>query len=123
MERFVHLLSKEARKRLIEILLERRGLRETSALLGVTPASISKYRYGAMHPSDETLARALKAMEEEELGEAARVIFYDLYSGFLEFIEWAVQKGVLEREMAERLDSLSSRVSASLPKRGRITIR
>ncbi|MEN2999574.1 MAG: transcriptional regulator [Acidilobaceae archaeon] len=122
MERFVHLLSKEARRRLIEIIIEKRGTREASSVLGVTPASISKYRYAEMHPSDSTLMRALEAMDEEELREAARTVFEDLYSGFLEFAEWAGQRGVLEREMAERLSALSSKISGSLPKRSRITI-
>ncbi|MCS7106909.1 MAG: transcriptional regulator [Acidilobaceae archaeon] len=122
MERFVHLLSKEARRKLVEIIIEKRGTREASSVLGVTPASISKYRYAEMHPSDDTLMRALEAMEEEELREAARTIFEDLYAGFLEFSAWAGQKGVLDREMAERLSALCSKISSYLPRRSRITI-
>jgi len=122
--RFVHLLSKDARRRIVEVMLDGRSLRELSELLGVTPAAISKYRSGATHPSDEVLAKILERAGEAELMEIARIAFNDLYSGFESLVEWMSARGLLDSLVVDRLKKLASRLEDSLKvRRARIIIK
>jgi len=122
--RFVHLLSKDARRRIVEVMLNGRSLRELSELLGVTPAAISKYKSGATHPSDEVLARILERAGEAELIEIARIAFNDLYGGFESLIEWMSSRGLLDSFVVDRLKKLASRLEDGLKvRRARIIIK
>jgi len=47
---YVHLLSKEARRKIIEVLASSRGVRRLADELGVTPAAVSKYLRGLRTP-------------------------------------------------------------------------
>jgi len=47
---YVHLLSKEARRKIIEVLASSRGVRRLADELGVTPAAVSKYLQGGYAP-------------------------------------------------------------------------
>jgi len=122
--RFVHLLSKDARRRVVEVMLSGRSLRELSELLGVTPAAISKYRSGATHPSDEVLGRILESASRIELEEIARVSFNDLYLGFENLIEWMLERKLLEGHVVEKLRKLVERVESDPEvRKARIVIR
>jgi len=122
--RFVHLLSKDARRRIVEVMLNGRSLRELSELLGVTPAAISKYRSGATHPSDEVLVRILERAGEAELAEIARIAFNDLYSGFESLVEWMSARGLPDSLVVDRLKKLASRLEDSLKvRRAKIIIK
>jgi transcriptional regulator with XRE-family HTH domain len=122
--RFVHLLSKDARRKIIEVMLTRRSLRELSSVLDVTPTAISKYRSGATHPSDETISRVLGGANRDELIEISRIIFDDLYSGFTSFVEWMQEKGLMDGYVVERLRRLVERIENDLEvRRSKIVIR
>ncbi|MEZ0393516.1 MAG: helix-turn-helix transcriptional regulator [Desulfurococcaceae archaeon] len=79
----VHWLSKEARRRIIELMLSSRSVSELSALLGVSRTAIRKYVSGETHPSDEVMARALGALAPYEAEAALRIMMEDL-AGALE---------------------------------------
>ena len=111
--RFVHLLSKSARRRIIEIMLNGRSLRELSSVIGVTPAAISKYRLGVTHPSDEVIERILTSASERDLKEIAKVAFDDLYRGFENLLEWMVERNLVDVGMVDRLRDLMLRLEAS----------
>ncbi len=118
------MLSKDARRRIVEVMLSRRSLRELSELLNVTPAAISKYKSGATHPSDEVLSRALENASRDDLEEIARIAFNDLYSGFINLIEWMLERKLVESYIVEKLRELLERVESNLDvKRARIVIR
>ncbi len=122
--RFVHLLSKDARRKIIEVMLTRRSLRELSSVLDVTPTAISKYRSGATHPSDETIFRVLGGANRDELIEISRIIFDDLYSGFTSFVEWMQEKGLIDGYVVERLRRLVERIENDLEvRRSKIVVR
>jgi len=116
------LLSKDARRSIINVMLYKRSLKEVSDILGVTPASISKYKSGLMHPSDDTLRRALDVLDGEELRIVARIIFNDLYSGLQEFIAWTSSNTLIENEMIEKLEKLANKISSLAPKRTKIIV-
>ncbi len=86
--KFIHLLSKEARLRIIEIALKSRSARELADELGVSPAAISKYVNGLMYPSDETMQRLFHILGEHELEEAYTIALEDLVEGVEELIQY-----------------------------------
>ncbi len=66
----VHWLSKDARYKIIDIMLSTRSIRQLAEELGVSSTAIRKYISRKTHPSDETMYRVLKIMapyEEERL--------------------------------------------------------
>jgi len=86
--KFIHLLSKEARLRIIELALRNRSARELADELGVSPAAISKYVNGQMHPSDETMQRLFHILGDDELEEAYTIALEDLVEGIEELIQY-----------------------------------
>ncbi len=66
----VHWLSKDARYKIIDIMLSTRSIRQLAEELGVSSTAIRKYISRKTHPSDETMYRVLETMapyEEERL--------------------------------------------------------
>ncbi len=66
----VHWLSKNARYKIIDIMLSTRSIRQLAEELGVSSTAIRKYISRKTHPSDETMYRVIKIMapyEEERL--------------------------------------------------------
>ncbi len=84
--KFIHLLSKEARIKLLHILLVKRGKKELAEELGISPASITKYLSGRMHPSDNTLKKMIKIMDSQERSRAYKVMLEDLSTGLEELL-------------------------------------
>ncbi|MGC9106022.1 MAG: helix-turn-helix domain-containing protein [Thermoprotei archaeon] len=76
--RFVHNLSKEARQRIVEVMLQNRTAKELAEELGLSEAAISKFRRGRIHPSDETVIKIMEIAEEDELSQIVEVIVDDL---------------------------------------------
>ena len=96
--RIIHNLSKEARSRIIEILLENRSRKELAEELGLSPAAITKFLSGITHPSDETIEKALEIANEDEKKEIINIILNDIMSSLEEFInELNVEVEELER--------------------------
>ncbi|MFP3064051.1 MAG: helix-turn-helix transcriptional regulator [Sulfolobus sp.] len=96
--RIIHNLSKEARRKIIEILLESRSRKELAEELGLSPAAITKFLNGITHPSDETIEKALEIASEDEKREIINVILNDIMLSLEEFInELNVEVEELER--------------------------
>jgi len=84
--RFIHLLSKEARLKLLDLLLISRGKKELAEELGLSPASITKYLTGLMHPSDNTVKKMINIMSSRERARAYEIILEDLVIGLEELL-------------------------------------
>lgn len=74
----VHWISKDARYKLIELMLSTRSVTELARELGVSPTAVRKYLKRVSHPSDEILARALKVLAPYEFEAALEIITSDL---------------------------------------------
>ncbi len=109
MPKYVHLLGKDARRRVVERLAASRGVRKLAAELGVTPAAISKYLRGETHPSDRVIERALESASPEEALEVSHIVAEELLGGIKDYIEWASEKGVLDPKLATRLSELAAK--------------
>jgi len=87
--RIIHNLSKEAREKIIEILLEKRSKKELAEELGISPSAITKFLNGMTHPSDETIERALEIADEEEKERIYEIIVEDIIESLEEFINYS----------------------------------
>jgi len=92
--KFIHLLSKEARLRLVELALLRRSAKELAEELGVSPAAVSKYTSGKMHPSDDTIRRLFRILDPDEHARAYTIILEDLVYGLEELLEHVSSNGI-----------------------------
>ncbi len=119
---FVHMLGKDARRRIIEVLVSGRSVREAAELLGVTPAAVSKYLSGRTHPSDEVLARALRAAGGGELREMVDVIVDEFLDGVDSLVQWLVDQGVPDRRLARGLEEAAARLRLASAHRNRIIL-
>jgi len=104
--RIIHNLSKEARKEIIEILLEKRSNKELADELGVSPASITKFLNEEIHPSDKTIERALEIADEKELEKIYKVIIDDILTSLKEFLNEVDSDNETIRRLREILKSL-----------------
>ncbi|MDM7275297.1 MAG: hypothetical protein P3X22_004145 [Thermoprotei archaeon] len=121
--RFVHLLSKEARRGVVNVIVKGRGLREASSVLGVTQAAVSKYRLGATHPSDSTLERALASLDREELREVSKIMFEDLRKGFESLIDWMADNNLIDEEVVEWAEKTLDKIKGkTVARRGKLVI-
>ncbi len=96
--RFVHLLGKDARLRIIEVLASTRTHKEVAELLGVTPAAVTKYLTRRTHPSDAVLMRAIEAAEGEERRLISVIVRDELLAGLRSYMAWAIEEGLFTRE-------------------------
>lgn len=71
-------VSKEARYKIIEVLVSTRSARNLAAQLGVSHTVVNKYLKRKTHPSDETLARVLDAVEEYERRRIVQILIDDI---------------------------------------------
>jgi len=95
--RFVHLLGKRARERIIELLASTRSYTELAELLGISTAAISKYLSGKTHPSDAVLMRAIEVANPEEKEVIIKIILEEFADGLKDLFSWASQESVLRR--------------------------
>ncbi|MCE4614451.1 MAG: helix-turn-helix domain-containing protein [Desulfurococcales archaeon] len=92
---YAHHLGKAVRKRIIQELIAEYGNRRLAGMLGISPAAISKYASGIMHPSDSTMGKALKLAQGPLREKIAKLIVRDLSSAlsealqeYGEYIDW-----------------------------------
>jgi predicted transcriptional regulator len=115
---YVHLLGKETRRRIIELMASERGVRRLADELGVTPAAISKYLRGETHPSDKVVERAIEVASAEEALEISKIVSSELVEGIDDFIGWSMEKGVVDPRLSVRLSEVIAKVGlASLSSR------
>ncbi|WP_292319557.1 helix-turn-helix domain-containing protein [Caldisphaera sp.] len=110
MIRYVHLLGKESRQKIIQILANERGVRELANELGVTPAAVSKYLSGLTHPSDIVLEKAISIANEEEITSIVKVVSDEFIEGLSNFIDWSLNRGILDIKFYKRLNDLTAKV-------------
>ncbi|MFP3230392.1 MAG: helix-turn-helix domain-containing protein [Caldisphaera sp.] len=110
MIKYVHLLGKESRQKIIEILANERGVRELANELGVTPAAVSKYLSGLTHPSDIVLEKAISIANDDEIVRIAKIVSDEFIEGLSNFIDWSLNKGILDLKFYRRLNDLTAKV-------------
>jgi predicted transcriptional regulator len=74
----VEWISRDARYRIIELMLNTRSLTELSKALGVTPTAVRKYIKRSAHPGDSVLLNAIEALAPYEKDAAMSIIINDL---------------------------------------------
>ncbi|ESQ25724.1 MAG: helix-turn-helix protein [uncultured Acidilobus sp. JCHS] len=115
---YVHLLSKEARRKIIEVLASSRGVRRLADELGVTPAAVSKYLRGLTHPSDRVVEKAIEAATSEEALEISKIVAEVLLEGVDDYVRWSIEKGVMDVRVYSRLSEIAAKAGlASLSSR------
>ncbi|QIW24289.1 XRE family transcriptional regulator [Sulfolobus sp. S-194] len=85
--RIIHNLSKDARERIISLLLEKRSKKELAEELDVSPSAITKFLNGLTHPSDKTIERAIEIADEEEKERIYEIIVEDIMESLEEFVK------------------------------------
>ncbi|MEM0178659.1 MAG: helix-turn-helix domain-containing protein [Fervidicoccaceae archaeon] len=76
-QKLVHMLSKEARRRILEVLARERGS-EAAEVLGISRAALSKFLNGKIHPSDEVVERAISSANSLEMNKILVIIAEDI---------------------------------------------
>jgi len=74
----VHWLSKDARYRIVDLLLSTRSVRQLAMELGVSPTAIRKYINRVTHPSDETMKKILEIVAPYEEEKVVKIITDDM---------------------------------------------
>ena len=74
----VHWLSKEARFRIIDVMLSTRTVNGLAEELGLSRSIIRKYVNRETHPSDEVMARIFQICKPYEEGRIIRIAIDDL---------------------------------------------
>lgn len=74
----IHWISKNARYKIIELMLSTRSITELARVLGVSPTAIRKYIKRYAHPSDEVLATAIKQAGMYERDAILDIVIEDL---------------------------------------------
>ena len=118
---FLHNLGKDARRRIVEVMLTSRSQRGLADELGVTPAAINKYMSGKTHPSDAVLERILEIANRDELIEISRIIAEDLIHSLEEYLIWAADHKALSPQLLDSMERILSRARL-MAVAGRISI-
>ena len=127
---FIHMLGKQARLRIVELLVERRGVRAAAELLGVSPAAVSKFLNGDTAPSDKVVARAFMNAGPGELEEMLHIALEEFLRGAYSLAAWidesapSAGSGWTARELRDAAQKLRKSiyeiiVALDLARRGR----
>ncbi len=111
--RIVHWISKDARYRIIELMLSTRTAKQLASELGLSVAAINKYLSRRTHPSDETIARILGIMSDYERERVLEIIMDDLLEALETMYNEVVRDNTVfkeyflkrVRELLEKLES------------------
>jgi transcriptional regulator with XRE-family HTH domain len=98
----VHWLSKNARFKIIDLLLSTRSIRQLAEELGVSTTAIRKYLSRRTHPSDETLVKAINIMAPYEEERLIRIIIDDLVEA-IKRLYGSLNKDVYRKYLVRRL--------------------
>ncbi|MEM4481796.1 MAG: helix-turn-helix domain-containing protein [Desulfurococcaceae archaeon] len=74
----VHWISKDARYKIIELMLSTRSITELARILAVSPTAVRKYTKRISHPSDEVLAKAIESSATYERDTIISILINDL---------------------------------------------
>ncbi len=96
-------VSKDARYKIIEVLVSTRSARTLASQLGVSHTVINKYLKRKTHPSDETLARALNIVEEYERKRILQIIIEDILEALTILVNEVKNSG--DKDLLEYISS------------------
>jgi predicted transcriptional regulator len=98
----VHWLSKEARYKIIDVLLSTRTVHSLADELGVSRTTIRKYINREMHPSDEVMARVFQIYAPYEEERILKIAIDDLVEAIRMLAE-SIDREELRKYMLEKL--------------------
>ncbi|AFK51578.1 hypothetical protein TCELL_1155 [Thermogladius calderae 1633] len=75
-----HWVSREARLKIIDVLLSSRSIKQLASELGVSPTAVRKYVYRRAYPDDEVISRALSILAPYEKERVYEVLIEDILS-------------------------------------------
>ncbi|MEM0173204.1 MAG: helix-turn-helix transcriptional regulator [Sulfolobaceae archaeon] len=102
----VHNISKEARSKIIMLLLENRSKESLARELGITSTAINKFLKGITHPSDNTIIKAINIATEDEKVKIYKIIINDLITSLKDFLnttEIPNKDKILKEEIISKL--------------------
>lgn len=98
----IHWLSKEARFKIIDLLLSTRSIRQLAEELGISTTAVRKYINRKTHPSDNTVERALEIMAPYEEEKLVKIIIDDLAEALKRLYE-SIDKRVYKEYLLNKL--------------------
>jgi len=104
--KILKILSKEARRKIIKILYERRSRGELAKKLRVGEYTVYSHLLGRSSPSDFTIEKALEIANEEERERIYEVIVSEVIDALREFINEADVKNEKIRKLKECLSNI-----------------
>ncbi len=113
----IHMLSKDARRRIIEYLVREYGASEVAELLGVSKPAVTKYIRHKTHPSDKTMERVLEVADEKMMIEILAIIGKEFTLAINDYNELLKEVGgnrrleVILEEMREALEKLEETIN------------
>jgi len=99
----VHWISKEARYRIIELLLTTRSVRQLANELGVSATAVKKYIERKTHPSDTTMVKLLTILAPYEQDKVYELIINDLFDALARLVELVKDNEQLLNMIREKL--------------------
>jgi transcriptional regulator with XRE-family HTH domain len=116
-----HMLSKEGRRRIIEVLVSERGGSNAAEALGISRAALSKFLNGKTHPSDALIEKAIEIASIEEKEKIVAIVAEDLlafardFFSLLEDLEEAKNPELLQ-EVLHELEKAGEELKSILEK-------
>jgi len=105
----VHWLSKEARYRVIEILLSTRTTESLAKELEVSRSTIRKYMARLTHPSDEIMERAFSICKPYEEDAVMKIVIDDLVEAVKKLAE-SLEKDSLREYLLKKLKEVLTNI-------------
>jgi predicted transcriptional regulator len=101
----IHMIGKDARRRIIELLVRAYGPSQTAQLLGVSKPAVTKYMKGETHPTDSVIARVLERVDDNILQGVLLIIGQELINAVNDYNE-LLKKLSLTRRSEHLLEEL-----------------
>lgn len=98
----MHWLSKDARFKIIDVLLSTRTANSLAKELGISRTAIRKYINRETHPSDEVMARVFSIYAPYEEERIIRIVIDDLLEA-LKMLSESLDKDVYKNYLKEKL--------------------
>ncbi len=105
----VHWLSKDARRRIIEIMLSTRSIHQLSRELGLSATAVRKYVSGETHPSDQTMIKVFEIVAPYEREQIYKVVIDDLTDAIL-YLSNHIEEETLKEYLKKRIKEVMNRI-------------
>ncbi|HIQ24251.1 MAG TPA: LacI family DNA-binding transcriptional regulator [Pyrodictium delaneyi] len=122
----IALLDPKTRRRLVEIALENGyAAKDVAAIMGVSPAAVSRYIHESLSPSTETLCKMIHSIDPETrtkiLAEAAHTLWRAL-ERLLQVLPPSPDKMLLAERIADKVSIILAETTLSSRSRKRNSI-